>query len=93
MTALELMDCLGGEIVMNRIRVQLEGNIAIIALLEGQDWVLTDLGISLANQHSNLAAGEVVSTIARVTETPVVESVPQHDDIAIDLDIEPTPTK
>ena len=93
MTALELMDRLGGEVVMNRIRVHLEGNVGIIAQLEGHDWVLTDLGISLANQHSNLAATEVVQTIVRVTAAPVVESVPQHDDIAIDLDIEPTPTK
>jgi hypothetical protein len=91
MTALELMDRLGGEFVMNRIRVHIEGKVAIIAQLEGQDWILTDLGISLANLHSNLAAGEVVQTIARVTETPVVESAPQHDDIAIELDIEPTP--
>lgn len=77
MTALELMERLGGEILNNKIRVYIEGEIVIVARLEDQDWVLTDRGVLLTNEHSNLAAAEAAepATKARKTKTQLVESV------------------
>jgi hypothetical protein len=91
MNALDLMARLGGEILNNKIRVYVEGEIVIIARLEDQDWILTDRGILLANEHSNLAVAEAAPapTKTRKKETTVVESVESQDEIAIE--IEPTP--
>lgn len=58
MTALELMDRLGGEIVMNRIRVEVDGKTEVVAVLNGTEWEPTERGIELLNEHSNLAAEE-----------------------------------
>lgn len=90
MTALELMERLGGEILNNKIRVFIDGQIVIVARLDDQDWVLTDRGILLTNEHSNLAVAEAAAapTKTRKKEATVVESVMQ-DEIAIE--IEPTP--
>ena len=74
MTALELMERLGGEILNNKIRVYIEGEIVIVARLEDQDWALTDRGVLLANEHSNLAAAEA-TTKTRKTKAQLVESV------------------
>jgi hypothetical protein len=91
MNALDLMARLGGEILNNKIRVYVEGEIVIIARLEDQDWILTDRGVLLANEHSNLAAVEAAGTPTktRKKEATVVESVVSQDEIAIE--IEPTP--
>lgn len=91
MNALDLMARLGGEILNNKIRVYIEGEIIIIARLEDQDWVLTDRGILLANEHSNLAVEEAATapTKTRKKETVVVESVQPQDEVAIV--VEPTP--
>jgi hypothetical protein len=91
MNALDLMARLGGEILNNKIRAYIEGEIVIIARLEDQDWVLTDRGILLANEHSNLAVAEAAAapTKTRKKESVVVESVQSQDEIAIE--IEPTP--
>ena len=91
MNALDLMARLGGEVLNNKIRVYIEGEIIIIARLEDQDWILTERGILLANEHSNLAAAEAAApaTKTRKKETVVVESVESQDEIAIE--IEPTP--
>lgn len=97
MNALDLMARLGGEILNNKIRVYIEGEIVIIARLEGQSWNLTDRGILLANEHSNLAAAEaaVPPTKTRKKEPVVVESVAQPDEIVVDITpepvVEPTP--
>jgi hypothetical protein len=74
MTALELMERLGGEILNNKIRVYIEGEIVIVARLDDQDWVLTDRGILLTNEHSNLAAAEA-TTKTRKSKTQLLESV------------------
>ena len=91
MNALDLMARLGGEVLNNKIRVYIEGEIIIIARLEDQEWILTDRGILLANEHSNLAAAEAAApaTKTRKKETTVVESAVPQDEIAIE--IEPTP--
>jgi hypothetical protein len=74
MTALELMERLGGEVLNNKIRVYIEGEIVIVARLEDQDWVLTDRGVLLTNEHSNLAAAEA-TTKTRKSKTQLLESV------------------
>ena len=90
MTALELMERLGGEILNNKIRVYIDGEIVIVARLVDQDWVLTDRGILLANEHSNLAVADAAATPTktRKKEATVVESAPQDE---ITIEIEPTP--
>ncbi len=87
MTALELMERLGGEVLNNKIRVYIEGEIVIIARLEDQNWALTDRGILLANEHSNLAAAEAEAgaTKTRKTKTQLVESVEVTGEPAVGL--------
>jgi hypothetical protein len=77
MTALELMERLGGEILNNKIRVYIEGEIVIVARLEDQDWVLTDRGVLLTNEHSNLAVAEAEAgtTKTRKSKTQLLESI------------------
>lgn len=91
MNALDLMARLGGEILNNKVRAHIEGEIVILARLVDQDWVLTERGILLANEHSNLAVEEAAatSTKTRKKEAVVVESVQSQDEIA--TEIEPTP--
>ena len=76
MTALELMERLGGEIVMNRIRVAVDGKVEVVAVLNGNDWEPTERGTELMNLHSNLAAEEAKPTKApRKSKQAQVESV------------------
>jgi hypothetical protein len=91
MTVFDLMERLGGEILMNRIRAMIDGKIVIVAVLNDQEWEYTEDGQALYNEHSNLAADEAANktTKARKKEAVVVESAQSQDDIAIE--IEPTP--
>jgi hypothetical protein len=91
MTVFDLMERLGGEILMNRIRAMIDGKIVIVAVLNDQEWEYTEDGQALYNEHSNLVANEAANktTKARKKETAVVESVQSQDEIAIE--IEPTP--
>ena len=76
MNALDLMARLGGEILNNKIRAVIDGEIVIVARLVDQDWVLTERGILLANEHSNLAVAEAeAATKPRKIKTQLVESV------------------
>ena len=76
MTALELMERLGGEILNNKVRATIDGEIVILARLNDQDWVFTDKGQELANLHSNLAVDEASATTkTRKTKQAQVESV------------------
>lgn len=74
MTALELMERLGGEILNNKVRATIDGEIVILARLNDQDWVFTDKGQELANLHSNLAADESAAKPTRKKNTTAVES-------------------
>ena len=76
MTALELMERLGGEIVMNRVRVVVDGKVVVVALLNGSEWEPTEEGTALMNLHSNLAAEEAKPTKTRKTKQAQVESAP-----------------
>ena len=75
MTVFELMERLGGEIVMNRVRVVIDGKIVVVAILNEQEWEYTEDGQALYNEHSNLVAEEASATPkARKKATTVVES-------------------
>lgn len=75
MTVFELMERLGGEIVMNRVRVVIDGKIVVVAILNEQEWEYTEDGQALYNEHSNLVAEETSATPkARKKATTVVES-------------------
>ncbi len=76
MTALELMERLGGEIVMNRVRVVVDGKTVVAAVLNGTEWEPTEEGTALMNLHSNLAAEEAKPTKSRKSKTAQVESTP-----------------
>jgi hypothetical protein len=87
MTALELMERLDGEILNNKIRAHIAGEIVILARLVDQDWVLTDRGILLTNEHSNLAVAEAeaAATKTRKVKTQLVESVEITDAPSVGL--------
>jgi superfamily II DNA or RNA helicase len=91
MTVFDLMERLGGEIVMNRVRAMIDDKIVIVAALNDQEWEYTEEGQALYNKHSNAAVEETAatSTKTRKREAVVVESVQSQDEIAIE--IEPTP--
>jgi hypothetical protein len=77
MNALELMERLEGEILNNKVRVTVDGEIIIVAVLDDQEWVFTDEGKSLADLHSNLAVDEAAEPAApktRKKSAPAVES-------------------
>lgn len=76
MNALELMERLGGEILNNKARATIDGEIVILARLNDQDWEFTDKGQELANLHSNLAVDEAAAADkpARKKAAPAVES-------------------
>lgn len=75
MTALELMERLGGEILNNKARAMVDGEIVILARLNDQDWEFTDKGQELANLHSNLAVDEAAAAKpTRKKAAPAVES-------------------
>jgi hypothetical protein len=76
MNALDLMERLGGEILMNKVHARIDGEIVIVAYLDEQnEWVYTDAGQLLANEHSNLAVDEASATKPRKIKTQLVESV------------------
>lgn len=86
MDAITLMERLGGEILSNKIRVTLNGEIVVVARLTEQDWEYTEQGQILANTHSNLAVDEAAAApktrkkglgTVESAETPTLEVVEQ----------------
>jgi hypothetical protein len=65
MTVFELMERLGGEIVMNRVRVMIDGQAVIVAILNEQEWEYTEAGQALYNEHSNLVVEEAAATTSK----------------------------
>ena len=77
MEALVLMERLNGEILANKIRAFVDGEITVLAALsEDNEWEFTEKGQELANVHSNLAVDEAAATSkpSRKKATPAVES-------------------
>jgi hypothetical protein len=91
MNALELMDRLGGEILMNKVHVRIDGEIVIAAYLnDAQEWEFTEAGQLLANEHSNLAVDEANAPKTRKKAIAVVESVVTSDEPEIVVSVEAT---
>jgi len=91
MNALDLMARLGGEILLNKAHANIDGKIVVLAFLnEENEWVFTDEGQLLVNEHSNLAvdeaAAEVATTKTRKTKAQLVESVEITDEPTVGLD-------
>ena len=74
MNALELMSRLGGEILNNKIRANIDGKIVILARLVEHDWVYTEEGQTLADLQSNVDETKTPSK-SRKKSTELVESV------------------
>lgn len=74
MDALTLMARLGGEILNNKARAVIDGDIVILARLNEQDWEFTEKGQLLANLHSNLAVDEAAASKTRKKGLATVES-------------------
>lgn len=88
MTVLELMERLNGEILANKVRAKLDSKIVILACLEDQDWIPTEHGTLLLNEHSNLAVAEAEAEAEpkrRNTKVQVVESVESTDEPSVGL--------
>jgi len=74
MKPLELMKRLGGEALANKLRAKVNGKIVILARLEGQEYVLTDTGFSIAAKL-NAEIGSAKEELAQ--EEIVAEEVPK----------------
>lgn len=79
MNALELMERLGGEILNNKVRATVGGEIVILARLNEQDWEFTDKGQELANLHSNLAVDEAAAAAAKPARKKASTAVESSD--------------
>lgn len=86
MNVLDLMARLGGEILNNKVRATIDGEIVVVARLVDQDWEYTERGQLLANEHSNLAVAEAAAPKTRKKATPAVESAepPVEPEIVLD---------
>jgi hypothetical protein len=76
------MERLGGEILNNKIRATIDGEIVIVARLNDQSWDYTDRGQELANLHSNLIVDEAAAPKARKKAAPAVESEAEQTSVA-----------
>jgi hypothetical protein len=90
MTVLELMERLNGEILANKVRAKIDSKIVILAYLEDQDWIPTEHGTLLLNEHSNLAVAEAEAEAEaepkrRKIKVQVVESVESTDEPSVGL--------
>jgi len=86
MTVLELMERLNGEILANKVRAKIDSKIVILAYLEDQDWIPTEHGTLLLNEHSNLAVAEAeAEPKRRKIKVQVVESVESTDEPSVGL--------
>jgi hypothetical protein len=87
MNALELMERLGGEVLSNKIRATVGGEIVVLARMEGTEWVFTDKGQELANEHSNLAAAEAKPK--RAKKATAADTSPESPTAVELADVEP----
>jgi hypothetical protein len=53
MSAIDLMERVGGEVLGHKIRATIDGQIVVIARMEGNEFALTDEGQKLADKLSN----------------------------------------
>jgi hypothetical protein len=81
MNVIDLLARLGGEILSNKARAVINGKIVVLARMDGNDWVYTDEGQALANEHSNAAVEEAAAKPKRTKKTsgPAVETQPTQE--------------
>jgi hypothetical protein len=82
----DLLARLGGEILSNKARAVIDGKIVILARMNGNDWVYTDEGQALANEHSNAAVEEAAAKPKRAKK---VEPTPEAPAAVELVDVEP----
>ena len=87
MNPLDLMKRLNGQILGHKIRATINGEIVVLAKLEGQDWQLTEKGQVLANEQSNVVAAEVAPVKTRKKFAAAVESVSEAVGLRVDVDV------
>ncbi len=75
MDMLTLLERLNGEILANKARAVVDGQLVILGVMVGQDWEFTEKGQELANLHSNLVVEEAAPAKTRKSRAPAVESV------------------
>lgn len=93
MNVLALMTRLGGEILGHKIRATIDGEIVVLAKLNGQDWDLTEKGQVLFNEHSNLAAQEAAAVAEAAAVKTRKKSVPAVESVQLALDTEQDASK
>jgi hypothetical protein len=70
----------------NKIRAMINGEIVIVAYLdEDNQWVYTEEGTLLYNEHSNLAVEEAAAPKTRKKAAAVVESAEPEVTVASDV--------
>jgi hypothetical protein len=87
MNPLDLMKRLNGQILGHKIRATINGEIVVLAKLEGQDWQLTEKGQVLANEQSNVVVAEAVPVKTRKKFAAAVESVSEAVGLRVDIDV------
>ena len=77
MNVIDLLARLKGEILANKALAVIDGEIVVLARLNGEDWEYTEAGQELANTHSNqvVAEADAVSTRTRKTKEVVAQPV------------------
>ena len=77
MNVIDLLARLKGEILANKALAVIDGNIVVLARLNGEDWEYTEAGQELANTHSNqvVAEADAASTRTRKTKEVVAQPV------------------
>ena len=71
----------------HKIRATINGEIVVLAKLEGQDWQLTEKGQVLANEQSNVVVAEAVPVKTRKKFAAAVESVSEAVGLRVDIDV------
>lgn len=89
MNVIDLLARLNGEVLSNKARAVIDGEIVILARMVGTDWEYTPEGKLLADAHSNqvVAENDSKTTKPRKTkDTPAVEPVAvESADVAPEL--------
>jgi hypothetical protein len=75
MDMLTLLARLKGEILANKARAVVDGQLVVLGRLTESGWEYTEKGKSLADLHSNLVVEETPPAKTRKSRAPAVESV------------------
>lgn len=77
MTVLELLEAMGGDILANKARVVVDGQIVDVGYFDGPELVFTDAGKEIAAAQSHLAPAKAARKSKAVeVESPVAAPEP-----------------